>query len=110
MGGATAATSSSTTAAGGIPFLGTVEELVGNMAIALRKFLLMEYPHQFSICLVAFCLGASMRVRPSPNHSWLHHLVLVFLTGFAGGTIIPMFFGRPVCMDLCVCACCFPPF
>jgi len=35
-----------------------------------------------------------MRVRPSAQHSWLHHLVLVFLTGFAGGTIIPMFFGR----------------
>jgi len=34
-----------------------------------------------------------MRVRPNPQHSWLHHLVLVFLTGFAGGTIIPMFFG-----------------
>lgn len=35
-----------------------------------------------------------MRVRPSAQHSWLHHLVLVFLTGFAGGTFIPIFFGR----------------
>ena len=44
------------------------------------------------LCLFAFCLGASMRVRPNPQHSWLHHLVLVFLTGFAGGACF-----RPSC-------------
>lgn len=45
-----------------------------------------------------------MRVRPNPLHSWLHHLVLVFLTGFAGGTIIPMFFGA--CAGLLCCVFC----
>jgi hypothetical protein len=33
------------------------------------------------ICLFAFCMGAAIRVRPAKHTSWLHHLVLVFLTG-----------------------------
>lgn len=64
----------------------------GSQFIFLTLFVLLNSCLQ--VCLFAFCLGASMRVRPSAQYSWLHHLVLVFLTGFAGGTIIPMFFGR----------------